>query len=56
MKCRNFVNTFGKDFEKSYMRDEDCEELYAKAASMIRMCLAKNVLANVFGIAMAKDL
>ncbi|KAF3659902.1 hypothetical protein FXO38_10518 [Capsicum annuum] len=35
-----------KDLEKSRISDEEWEELDMKAASQIRLCLAKNVLAN----------
>ena len=41
---------------KSKIGDEDWEDLDERAASAIRMCLAKNVLANVLGISTAKDL
>ncbi|XP_057795664.1 11S globulin subunit beta-like [Salvia miltiorrhiza] len=41
---------------KSGMSDEDWEDLDLKAASTIRLCLAKNVLANVHGISSAKEL
>ena len=46
----------GKDSEKSSMSDEDWDDLDERAASAIRMCLAKNVLANVPRITTAKDL
>ncbi|KAJ0615292.1 putative RNA-directed DNA polymerase [Helianthus annuus] len=36
--------------------DEEWEALDLRAASAIRLCLAKNVLANVHGISTAKDL
>ncbi|KAJ0624083.1 putative RNA-directed DNA polymerase [Helianthus annuus] len=36
--------------------DEEWEDLDLRAASAIRLCLAKNVLANVHGISTAKDL
>ena len=38
------------------MSDEDWEDLDVRAESMICMCLAKNILANVLGISMAKCL
>ncbi|PON56879.1 hypothetical protein TorRG33x02_294980 [Trema orientale] len=38
------------------MSDVDWDDLDERAASAIRMCLAKNVLANVLGITTAKDL
>ena len=52
---------FGEDsvrceVSKSTVSDEDWEELDLKAASTIRLCLAKNILANVFGISTIKDL
>ena len=40
----------------SKVDDEEWEDLDLRAASAIRLCLAKNVLANVHGIATAKDL
>ena len=40
----------------SSMGDEEWEELDLRAASAIRMCLAKNVLANVQDISTAKEL
>ncbi|PON66942.1 Pol-like polyprotein/retrotransposon [Trema orientale] len=46
----------GRDSEKSSMSDEDWEDLDERAASAIRICLAKNVLANVLRITTAKDL
>ncbi|KAK6122173.1 hypothetical protein DH2020_044084 [Rehmannia glutinosa] len=39
-----------KDSAKTSMSDEDWEDLDLRAASTIRLCLAKNVLANVHGI------
>ncbi|KAF7812914.1 Zinc finger, CCHC-type [Senna tora] len=47
-----------KDSKKSEysMSDGDWEELDLRAASTIRLCLAKNVLANVQGISTAKEL
>ncbi|KAF7802225.1 cytochrome p450 [Senna tora] len=47
-----------KDSEKSEssMSDGDWEELDLRAASTIRLSLAKNVLANVQGISTAKEL
>lgn len=44
------------DSEKSKMNDEEWEELDMKAASQIRLCLAKNVLANVIGLSTTKEL
>lgn len=44
------------DSEKSKISDEEWEELDIKAASQIRMCLAKNVLANVLGLSTTKEL
>ena len=38
------------------MRDEDWKNLDVRIISAICMCLTKNVLANVLGITMAKDL
>ena len=46
----------GRDSKNSSMSDEDWDDLDERAASAIRMCLAKNVLANVLGISKAKDL
>ncbi|QHO24915.1 Retrovirus-related Pol polyprotein [Arachis hypogaea] len=40
----------------SGMKDEEWEELDLRAASAIRLCLAKNVLANVQGMKTAKEL
>ena len=45
-----------RDSKNSSMSDEDWDDLDERAASAIRMCLAKNVLANVLGISKAKDL
>ncbi|KAK6160704.1 hypothetical protein DH2020_004085 [Rehmannia glutinosa] len=45
-----------KDSAKTSMSDEDWEDLDLRAASTIRLCLAKNVLANVHGISNAKEL
>jgi hypothetical protein len=42
--------------EKSSTNEVDCEDLDMKAASSIRLCLAKNVLANVQGTSTAKEL
>ena len=42
-----------KDSEK-FRSDEEWEELDMKAASQIRLCLAKNVLANVIGLSTTK--
>ena len=44
------------EVSKSVVSDEDWEELNLKATSTIRLCLAKNILANVFGILTAKGL
>lgn len=41
---------------KSVMSDDDWEDLDLRAASAIRLCLAKNVLANVYGIYTAKEI
>ena len=38
------------EVSKSVVSNEDWEELNLKAASIIRLCLEKNILANVFGI------
>lgn len=45
-----------KDSEKFRISDEEWEELDMKAASQIRLCLAKNVLANVIGLSTTKEL
>ncbi|KAK6144479.1 hypothetical protein DH2020_021299 [Rehmannia glutinosa] len=45
-----------KILAKTSMSDEDWEDLDLRAASTIRLCLAKNVLANVHGISNAKEL
>ena len=55
------TTAFGEDslrceVSKSTVSDEDWEELDLKVASTIRLCLAKNILANVFGISTVKDL
>ena len=42
--------------KKSSSNDEEWEEMDLRAASAIRLCLAKNVLANVHGILTAKEL
>ncbi|PON75591.1 hypothetical protein PanWU01x14_042160 [Parasponia andersonii] len=44
-----------RDSQKSSMSDEDLDDLDERAASMIYMCLAKIVLANVLGKMTAKD-
>ena len=44
------------EVSKSVVSNEDWEELNLKADSIIRLCLAKNILANVFGISTAKGL
>lgn len=41
---------------KSMMSDEEWEELDMKAASQIRLCLAKNVLANVVGLSTTREI
>ena len=41
---------------KSKMNDDDWEDLDERAASAIRLCLAKNVLANINGTYSAKEL
>ncbi|POO02710.1 hypothetical protein TorRG33x02_016960, partial [Trema orientale] len=47
----------GRDkFGKSKISDEDWKDLDERAASAIRMCLAKNILVNMLGISTAKDL
>ena len=46
-----------QDFRlRSTVSDEDWEELDLKVASTIRLCLAKNILANVFEISTVKGL
>lgn len=50
------VSSTTGESSKSKMSDEDWEELDLKAASTIRLCLAKNVLANVNGISTAKGI
>ena len=55
------TTTSGKDsaiskVSKSTISDEDWEELDLKAASTIRLCLAKIILANVSRISTAKGL
>ena len=45
-----------KDFVKCSMSDEDWEDMDLRAASAIRLCLVKNVLANVHKILTAKEL
>src|SRR5688572_7070674 len=42
--------------KKSKMNDEEWKELDMKAVSQIRLCLAKNVLANVIGLSTTKEL
>ena len=42
--------------KKSVMSDDEWEELDMRAASLIRLCLAKNVLANIQGTTSAKEL
>ena len=46
----------GKPAPVTGMSDEDWEDLDLRAASAIRLCLAKNILANVHGISVAKEL
>lgn len=46
----------GIESSKTNISDEDWEDLDLRAASAIRLCLAKNILANVHGISMAKEL
>ena len=41
---------------KSSMSDDDWEELDLRVASAIRLCLAKNILANVHGMSTIKGL
>ena len=41
---------------KSSTSDDDWEELDLRAGSAIRLCFAKNILANVHGISTAKRL
>ena len=44
------------DSEKSSTAsDDDWEELDLRAANAIRLCLAKNILANVHGMSTAKE-
>ena len=54
VKGRDSIKGSRKDSEKSSMRDEYCEDLDMRAVSTIRICLAKNILANMLGISMAK--
>ena len=44
------------EVSKSIVSDENWEELNLKATSTIRLCLTKNILANVFGIFTTKGL
>ena len=37
------------------MSDEDWEKLDMKAASQIRLCLARNILANMVGLSTTKE-
>lgn len=46
----------GSSDDSSSKRDEEWDDLDLRAASAIRLSLAKNVLANVHGIATAKGL
>ncbi|PON31878.1 hypothetical protein PanWU01x14_366160 [Parasponia andersonii] len=46
----------GKNSKKFSMSNEDWDDLDERAASAIRKCLAKKVLANILGITTAKDL
>ena len=41
---------------KSSISDDDWEELDLRAVSAIRLCLVKNILANVHGMSTAKGL
>ena len=51
------TTVFGTDSEKSSTAgDDDWEELDLRASSAIRLCLAKNILANVHGMSTAKGL
>ncbi|KAK6145153.1 hypothetical protein DH2020_021973 [Rehmannia glutinosa] len=52
----NRVEHLTKILQKTSMSDEDWEDLDLRAASTIRLCLAKNVLANVHVISNAKEL
>ena len=52
----NGAEDSSKASDKSSMSDEDWEDMDLRAASAIRLCLAKNVLANVHGISTAKEL
>ena len=48
---------FGTDSEKSSTTgNDDWEELDLRVASAIKLCLAKNILANVHGMSTAKGL
>ena len=44
------------DSGKVSIRDEDWEDFDDRAASVIRLCLAKNVLSNVEKIPIAKEI
>ena len=51
------ITVSGIDSEKSStVGDDDWEELDLRASSAIRLCLAKNILANVHGMSTAKGL
>ena len=55
------TNVFDEDLarsevSKSTLSDEDWDELDLKATYTIRMCMAKNILANVSGISTSKGL
>ena len=49
-------NSARSEVSKSVVSDEDWEELNLKATSTIRLCLVKNILANMFGISTAQGL
>jgi len=40
----------------SNMKEEECEELDVRAASVIRLCLTKNIIANVQKMMTTKEL
>lgn len=50
------IHNPSKDATKSNMSYEDWENLDLKAESQIRMCLTKNVLANVHRISIVEEL
>ena len=47
--------TAGTSSGKPVMSDDDWEDMDERAASAIRLCLAKNVLANIHGTYSAKE-